>query len=147
LEGLICCSADKGAGTHEFVLLDNWVDRGPELPREVALAELARRYVGGYGPATPEDFAVWSGLPAREVRLGWEGIGAELREVEAFGKPAWLLESRAGWLDERLSRPVVRLLPRWDAYLLGYGRRDVAVDPDYLKRLLPGGGIQNTTLL
>lgn len=147
LQGFICCSADKGLGTYEFVLLDNWVTRGPALPRESGMIELARRYIGAYGPATPEDFAIWSGLPAREVRLGWSGITSELIEVEALGKPAWLLESHAGWLDERMTLPVVRLLPRWDTYLRGYRRRDIAVAPEHVKRLLPGGGIQNTTLL
>ncbi len=147
-EGLICCSADKGAGTHEFALLDDWVERGPALPREAALTELARRYIEAYGPATLEDFAIWSGLPMREARHGWHGISGHLIEVEAWGKPAWLHRSRAAWLDEPSPpSPIVRLLPRFDTYLLGYRSRELALRPQYVKRLLPGGGILNTTLL
>src|SRR5262249_31475459 len=36
---------------------------------------------------------------------------------------------------------VVRLLPAWDTYLLGYRDRGFQVDPDEWPKLMPGGGI------
>jgi len=50
--------------------------------RDVALAELARRYMSGHGPATAGDLAKWAGLPLRDARIGLRAIGAELVEYE-----------------------------------------------------------------
>ena len=41
----------------------------------------------------------------------------------------------------------VRLLPRFDIYLLGYQKRDLAVSPQYAKRINAGGGIVHPTVL
>ena len=49
--------------------------------RETALAELARRYLTGHGPATDVDLAYWAGLPLRDARFGLRAIGAELDEL------------------------------------------------------------------
>ena len=43
--------------------------------------------------------------------------------------------------------PIVRLLPRFDIYLLGYQKRDLAVSPQYAKRINAGGGIVHPTVL
>ncbi len=59
-----------------------------------------------------------------------------------------MLQSDAAWLDELPSpTPVVRLLPRYDTYLLGYQNRDLAVPRQYAKRINAGGGIVHPTLL
>jgi DNA glycosylase AlkZ-like len=70
----------------------------------------------------------------------------------AAGKAAWLLKSQLPWLEEVLAEdsqtiPQVRLLPRFDTYLLGYASRELAVDPAYARRIHPGGGILNAALL
>lgn len=141
LEGVVCRGPNRGA-QFTYVLLDDWIDRGRPIAREAALGELAYRYLAAYGPARPEDLAVWSGLPLRDARAGWERISGELLEVEIDGRAAWILKERAGWLDESsLSPPVVRLLPRFDTYLLGYRTRDLGIAPEHAKRILPGGGL------
>jgi hypothetical protein len=43
--------------------------------------------------------------------------------------------------------PVVRLLPRYDTYLLGYQKRDLTMSPLYVRRVNAGGGIVPPTLL
>jgi hypothetical protein len=165
LEGRVCCSADRGLGTFEFTRLTDWTEVGPPLPRDAALAELARRYTGAYTPATPEDFTAWSGLPQRDARAGWHAIGHDLIEMEFNGAPAWLDGSHAAWLDEpspgadplpgsrgrvREGAPVgtlARLLPRFDTYLLGYRGRDLALPAEHAKRIMPGGGILHASVL
>jgi hypothetical protein len=148
LEGVLCCSADRGGGTDEFAFLDDRIERGPPLPPEAALEELTHRYLGAYAPATPEDCAAWSGLSMRDVRAGWHSIAHRLIEVEAGGKPAWMLDTQADWLDMRTPKsPVVRLLPRFDTYLLGYRGRELAVPSAYAKHVLPGGGILRPTVV
>ena len=42
--------------------------------RDAALAELARRYLRGHGPATPDDLAAWSGLGLGDARRGFTAI-------------------------------------------------------------------------
>ena len=41
----------------------------------------------------------------------------------------------------------MRLLPRFDIYLLGYQKRDLAVPSQYAKRINAGGGIVHPTVL
>ena len=65
--GLACLGPDKGKTTC-LVLREDWLGKLPRFDRDAALAELARRYLGAFGPATDRDFAYWAGLPLREVR-------------------------------------------------------------------------------
>ncbi len=147
LEGVVCVGPNRGREP-TYVLLDDWIDPGPALPREEALVELARRYLSAYAPAMPEDFATWSGLPLGQARSAWQQLAGRLIEVTVGGLPAWLLEAQARRLDEAApSRPIVRLLPRYDTYLLGYRRRDVIVSSPYTKRIYPGGGLLHPALL
>ncbi len=65
-------------GQHAFVLLADWLEPRAPPQREVALAELARRYLRGHGPASDRDLAKWAGLTLRESRAGLEAIASEL---------------------------------------------------------------------
>ena len=64
---------------HAYALVRDWLGPPPRaLDREAALAELARRFLAGHGPATERDLAKWSGLPLRDARSGLSAISAEL---------------------------------------------------------------------
>ena len=65
---------------HAFALVRDWL-AGPRHARDVALAELARRYLAGHGPATESDLARWAGLPLRDARAGLGAIARELRRL------------------------------------------------------------------
>lgn len=89
----------------------------PMEPGE-ALAEVARRFLGAYGPATREDFARWwAGLsPARSAKL----LAGVAVEVELAGARAWVLPEHAGELDEAAEPGrTVRLLPAFDPWVVG----------------------------
>ena len=152
LEGMICVGPDEGARA-TCVLVRDWL--GCELSgygelssRDEALAELARRYLAAYAPATPLDFSAWSGLPAGDARNAWRMIASEVIEVGIEDNPAWMLESRAAWLAEPdAPEPVVHLLPRFDTYLLGYQGRELTVAPEFGARVNAGGGILHRTVL
>lgn len=128
---------DRG-GQSTFVLLHDWLGPHSTLQGEAALAELARRYLCAYGPAAPEDMAAWSALRLTETRRAWRLIAGQLSEVDVGAQKMWTLRSQ----DFRF-RPegFVRLLPRYDNYLLGHRNRDFAVDPRYAREVHPGGGL------
>lgn len=63
------------------------------VPFAQSEAELARRFLHAYGPATPRTFAEWLGsTPAQAKRL-WRQIEEELEPVTAAGKKAFILQS------------------------------------------------------
>jgi len=114
-KGLICRGPDLAKDEPGYVLLDEWAPDTytPDDP----LSELAKRYGKAYGPATAEDFAAWSGLPASTFRAAKV---ATARTTEGRG---------------------LRLLGRYDTYLLGYRDRSPMLDPAYAKRIQAGGGV------
>jgi hypothetical protein len=107
------------------------------VDRDAALAELARRYLAGHGPATPADLAAWSGLPLRDARAG-------LRAIEVVEDGDLLdLPDRDPVADEL----PLRLLGAFDPYLLGWKDRTFAVPAEHARRVHPGGGILRAVAL
>src|SRR5581483_6408400 len=65
IRGLIVRGPLVGA-QHAFALVRDWLGPPPPVDRASALAELARRYLAGHGPAGARDLATWAGLPLRD---------------------------------------------------------------------------------
>src|SRR6266536_1191294 len=115
LEGLVCHGPDRGAEP-TFVLLEDWLGAAPArtgpLDREVALGELARRYLAAYAPAGPRDLAWWSRLEPRRRRAD-RGRGRRRARVAAGVAGRLAGRSRtgrsAGPPAARLRRPHARL--------------------------------------
>jgi len=125
-------------GAHRFALTRDWLGPQAAAPeRATAVAELARRYLQGHGPATDADLATWSGLPLPDARAGLTAIAGEL---EQDGELVDLARRAAP--PRRLE---ARLLPAFDPYLLGWRDRLFAVAPEYARRVHPGGGILRAT--
>jgi hypothetical protein len=138
LEGILCYGPDRD-GDPTFVAVRDWLEprAGAPMERDRALARLAERYLAAYAPATPEDFASWSGLRAGDVRRGWEQLGGRLQEVEGPGKRLWMLGSRR---DPPAAR-AVRLVPAFDPYLLGWKGRELSLPKEHERKVFPGGGL------
>lgn len=123
LAGTLCFGPDRGNEP-------TWVARRPRPDRRSrtkALAELARRYQEGYGPADAGDLASWAGLAAVDVRAAWSpgapsgrGTGAGLS---------------------------VRMLPHFDPYLLGYRTRELVVPASHAGAVWTGGGYVMPTVV
>jgi hypothetical protein len=107
-------------GTQAFVFARDWIGDAEPLPREEALARLARRYLAGHGPADERDLARWSGLPLGDARAGLRAIAADL--VERPGGGVALTGHRP-----RRARPAPRLLGQFDPVLLGWRSRDAVL--------------------
>ncbi|MCK9932180.1 winged helix DNA-binding domain-containing protein [Frankia sp. Mgl5] len=68
-------------GEQAYVLVRDWLGPPPEpRERDDTLAELARRYLAGHGPATDRDLARWVGLPLGDARRGLAAIAADLAD-------------------------------------------------------------------
>ena len=151
-EGLLCQGPDRGKQP-TYASFERWAGPLEPLPRDEALARLARRYLSAYAPAGLADFAAWSGLKTGDARLGWQAVEAEAESFETAQDPLWLLKTQLPWLTVSTQHPAlvrphfVRLLPRYDVYVLGYAKRELLFDPAYAKRINAGGGIIHPTLL
>lgn len=146
-EGLLCSGPDRD-GISTYILFEKWLGNTEPLSLPEALQRMAVRYLEAYAPAGVDDFIRWSGLKKGEAGQAWEQLGGQISPVEIPGGTGWLLESQLSWLDDTLDEaPVVRLLPRYDTYLLGYAGRDLSVPELYARRVHPGGGIIHPVLL
>lgn len=107
-------------GEHCFVDARSWL-RDPPSPvaRHEALAQLARRYLAGHGPASDRDLAIWSGLSLSDARLGLTAVARETQQHE----PGLIdLVERDGSLP-----PPPRLLGPFDPLLHGWADRSFIV--------------------
>ncbi|HET8629127.1 MAG TPA: winged helix DNA-binding domain-containing protein [Thermomicrobiales bacterium] len=116
--GLLCFGPNEGRNI-TFVAPRQWVGDWQEMAIEEASAELVRRYLDAYGPATPEDFAHWSGSRLRPVRKTFARLAGELVTVDVEGERAWLTPAAAADLAAEGGTGAVRLLPGFDPYTIG----------------------------
>lgn len=87
------------------------------VPSAQGTAELARRFLHAYGPATPRAFADWLGsTPAQAKRL-WQQIEEELEPVTAAGKKAFILQSDRESFRRADTEESLLLLGPHDPYL------------------------------
>jgi hypothetical protein len=119
------------------------LDEGKTLPKDEALAELARRYFTSRGPATLADFTHWSGLLTTEARAGLESIKSELEEEKFDGQSYWLSPHTPKQPERSLY-----LLPGFDEYVLGYKDRSAVLDAQFADAICPGGnGVFKSTIV
>jgi Winged helix DNA-binding domain len=113
---------------------------------QTALAEVVRRYLLAYGPATPQQFAQWLGAPRRWATELFDSLSGELQHVEVDGTLAWLA---AGDTTEPWTAPQgVRLLPYFDAYTVGCQPRELLFPGRAAERALtPTGQAGNFPVL
>ncbi len=105
LQGSICFGPNRGQEV-TFVRRDQWLPDFEDMPTEEAETTLLRRYLHGYGPATPQDFAAWAGILVKDATSIWSRLGDEAVEVRV---------ERGGlgscvWISSRCRRK--RMMPR-----------------------------------
>jgi hypothetical protein len=125
LDGLICSGALRGK-QHTYALLDERVPASSPLDLDEALAELARRYFAGHGPATLRDFAWWSGLRIGDARTGVELARDKLESGTVDGTTYWSADSTP---VAAAPSSEAHLLPNYDEYLVAYKDHGIVFDP------------------
>jgi hypothetical protein len=117
-EGLIVRGRPRGGWTSSQVTWSAAADQ-PCPPAAAARAELARRWLHAFGPASPADLQWWAGWTAGQVR---EALGQlEIAQVDLDGTPGVMLAA-----DED-TRPAAgswaALLPALDPTAMGWRDR------------------------
>jgi hypothetical protein len=107
---------------HAYVLVRDWLGEAAPVDRDKGLAELARRYLAGHGPAGERDLARWAGLPLRDARAGLGAVAAELET-----RPDGLVDLAGRAPAAPLPPP--RLLGAFEPILLGWTSREAIVGP------------------
>ena len=105
----------------------------PGLPDpDDAAGRVIERYLGAYGPATPEVFDQWllRGATSRKTLRRWFAeLGDRITLVDVGGRPGYLRTADLDELADTEPHPVVRLLPGFDQYVLGPGTADPELIP------------------
>lgn len=113
-----------------FVRPAAWLGVWPEVDADDTLADIARRYLGAFGPATFNDFGRWLGIDESKAKRLLKRLGDEIVEVNVEGWRGWMLASSVAEAAA-LDRPdAVRLLPLFDAYVVALGRQSEFLVPD-----------------
>jgi hypothetical protein len=134
-EQTICFGPDRG-GEETYVLVHDWLGEHEPMDRDAALAELAVRYLSSHAPADPADLAFWSGVRVVDAKRGWRSIEDRLVEVRTPRGSAWTLGSKKA----EAPRNLIRLLPAFDEYLLGWKDRGVITPASHHFQINRGGG-------
>ena len=130
LRGLVVRGPMVGA-EQAFVLVRDWLGKPPAAPdRDQALAELARRYLAGHGPADERDLARWAGITLGDARKAFTGRAVVRRDDG-------LAELKGAQHTAELPPP--RLLGAFEPVLLGWTSREDIVGED--KTLVTSNGI------
>ncbi|TME99231.1 MAG: winged helix DNA-binding domain-containing protein [Chloroflexi bacterium] len=127
-KGSLCFGPNRGQSV-TFVRPQNWLNEWQELEPEDANAELARRYLRAYGPATRRDYSRWMGMFPGADRAAWAAIEKELINVSVEGQTAQMLAADLKSMRSSAGQESVQLLPGFDPYLMGHATRDHLFDP------------------
>ena len=138
--GVVC--SGPGRGTEPtFVRADAWIPGWRDVSQEDAERELLRRYLRAFGPATPADFAAWTGMPLSDVHEIWAREEADIVPVSVEGwRAAALGDDLRALKRAQTADPPVRLLPYFDAFLLGHRTRQHLVAAQHHKTVYRTAG-------
>jgi hypothetical protein len=124
--GVLCFGPNRGRNV-TYTNAHRWLPGFRPDQGDAALRRLIARYLYAYGPAMPQHFARWLGIPPRRAVELFHEFAGELEEVELDGEMGWVIAGDT----EVPTRPHrgVRLLPYFDAFVVAGQPRD---------RLYPG---------
>lgn len=142
--GVLCFGPNQGRKV-TYTHPGRWLPGFRPADGPTALAEVVKRYLYAYGPATPQQFAKWLNTPRHWAIELFNSLAAELEQVELDGAEAWQLAGDTAAPDKPAE--TVRLLPYFDAYAVGSYPREKLFPGRAYERALAGGQAGNFPVL
>jgi hypothetical protein len=140
IRGALCFAPNKGRKV-AYTNPRRWLPDFQPADGQAALAEVVKHYLHAYGPATPQQFAQWLAAPRGRATKLFESLSSELQPVEVDGVLAWQV---AGDTKAVSAKPDgVRLLPYFDAYMVGCHPRERVFPGRAAERALSNGQAGN----
>jgi hypothetical protein len=133
--GALCFGPNRGRNV-TYTSPRRWLPSFEPADGQTALAEVVRRYLFAYGPATPRQFAQWLGVPRPWAAELFASLSGDLQQVALDGSDAWIV---AGDTEAQSGPSGLRLLPYFDAYVVGCHPRDLLFPGPAMERALAGG--------
>ncbi|MFH8567096.1 winged helix DNA-binding domain-containing protein [Streptomyces sp. NPDC017993] len=109
----------------------------PAPPASEARADLARRWLAAYGPATVEDLKWWTGWTLTDTRRALASTGAAEVRLDDGADGLALPEDLE---PVQQPEPWAALLPGLDPTAMGWKARDWYLDPGHVPRLFDRSG-------
>ncbi len=133
--GALCFGPNRGRNV-TYTSPRRWLPGFEPADGQTALAEVVCRFLHAYGPATPRQFAQWLGVPRPWAADLFASLSGDLQPVARDGSDAWVL---AGDIEGQSDPSGVRLLPYFDAFVVGCHPRDLLFPGLATERALTGG--------
>ena len=108
------------------------------------------RYLHGYGPASAQDFAYWTGMKVTDAKHVLQGVRPALAEVnaESHRGKLYVLKEDLPELEAAEPEPSLRLLPKFDALIMGHRDKSRIMSEEARRRVfLPTAEVSATVLL
>ncbi|MEA2132965.1 MAG: hypothetical protein QOC68_874 [Solirubrobacteraceae bacterium] len=112
----------------------------PSMSLADARAELVRRFLRVYGPATHSQLASWAQTAASHAKRLFEAVEDELEPAAVEGRRGFVLASDVARLEDPPAAAGVRLLGGHDPYVAQPDRATLVPDGALRKRLFPPVG-------
>lgn len=117
--GRLCFGPSVGQRV-QFTRPDSWLGGTlAHIDPGVATAEVTRKFLAAYGPATYQDLGRWWGSGVTVARQWIAALGDEVVPVEVSGVSAWMLAEDAREIAAVAPGRSVRLVPGFDPYVVG----------------------------
>ncbi len=135
--GRLCFGPSVGQRVR-FTRPDTWLQRPADaeaVDPAIATAEVTRRFLAAYGPATDRDLGRWWNGGVMMARRWIGALGDEAVAVDLEGERAWMLAADAREVRGAVGGRSVRLLPGFDQY--------VVASSCHAHQLLPHGDLRS----
>ncbi len=144
LDGIIC-SGPRVGKQFTYALLEERVPMVKAFTRDESLAELTNRYFTSRGPATLQDFVIWSGLTVKDAKEGIDTLGSKFIREKIDGKE-FIFKNNSGYTNAPTNASF--LMPDYDEYGMSYKDRSAIFDNDnHSKHVSRGNPIFNRMII
>lgn len=143
--GGVLCYGPRRKRKVTYTNPQRWLPDLQPAEAETALRDLVVHYLQAYGPATPQQFAQWLATPRGWATELFESMAEELEQVDVEGSVAWV--SAGDHEEPTAGAEGVRLLPYFDAFVVGGQPREMLFPGEAAERALANGQAGNYPVL